>query len=71
MVSGVTDWGMYVELIESKCEGMVRYDKLYKVDTENYIVYTKTGESIRLGDNVKVLVKSVDLERRQIDFEIF
>jgi hypothetical protein len=28
---------------ESKCEGMVRYDKLYKVDTENYIVYTKTG----------------------------
>jgi ribonuclease R len=43
MVSGVTDWGMYVEPIESKCEGMVRYDKLYKVDTENYIVYTKTG----------------------------
>jgi ribonuclease R len=71
MVSGVTDWGMYVELIESKCEGMVRYEKLYKVDTENYIVYTKTGESIRLGDNVKVLVKSVDLERKQIDFEIF
>jgi hypothetical protein len=41
MVSGVTDWGMYVELIEN--EGMVRYDKLYKVDTENYIVYTKQG----------------------------
>lgn len=71
IVSGITDWGMYVELIESKCEGMVRYNNNYTVDTANYVVFDKMGGSIRLGDEVKVVVKSVDLDRKQIDFEIF
>lgn len=71
IVSGVTDWGMYIELIESKCEGMVRYNGNYKVDAENYVVFTKDGNQIRLGDEVKVTVKAVDLDRKQIDFEIF
>jgi ribonuclease R len=71
IVSGITDWGMYVELIESKCEGMVRYNNNYTVDTANYVVFNKMGGSIRLGDEVKVVVKSVDLDRKQIDFEIF
>jgi ribonuclease R len=71
IVSGVTDWGMYVELIESKCEGMVRYNGNHSVDTENYTVNLKSGGSIRLGDEVKVTVKSVDLDRKQIDFELF
>jgi len=71
IVSGVTEWGMYVELIESKCEGMVRYNNNYTVDADNYIVFPKMGGSIRLGDEVKVTVKAIDLDRKQIDFEIF
>jgi len=73
IVSGVTDWGMYVELIESKCEGMVRYQSLegkWSADTANYTITSENGEKIRLGDPLKVVVKSVDLERKQIDFTI-
>ena len=70
IVSGVTDWGMYVELVESKCEGMVRYTNNHKVDTENYTVNLKTGGQIRLGDEIKVIVKSINVERKQIDFEL-
>jgi ribonuclease R len=74
IVSGVSDWGMYVELTESKCEGMVRYQTLegkWSVDTNNYTITNELGDKIRLGDPVKVVVKSVDLERKQIDFTIF
>jgi len=73
IVSGVTDWGMYVELIESKCEGMVRYQSLegkWSADTANYTITSENGEKIRLGDPLKVVVKSVDLERKQIDFTL-
>ena len=73
IVSGVTDWGMYVELIESKCEGMVRYQSLegkWSVDINNYTITNVYGDKIRLGDPLKVVVKSVDLERKQIDFTI-
>jgi ribonuclease R len=73
IVSGVTDWGMYVELIESKCEGMVRYQSLegkWSTDTTNYTITNEMGEKIRLGDPLKVVVKSVDLERKQIDFTL-
>jgi ribonuclease R len=64
---------MYVELIESKCEGMVRYQSLegkWSADTANYTITSENGEKIRLGDSLKVVVKSVDLERKQIDFTI-
>ncbi len=71
VVSGVTEWGMYIEIIENKCEGMVRYNNNFTPDTQNYIVTTKLGEKIRLGDVVKVVVKGVDLDRKQIDFELF
>lgn len=74
IVSGVTDWGMYVELIESKCEGMVRYQSLegkWSADTTNYTITSEDGDKIRLGDALRVVVKSVDLERKQIDFTIF
>ena len=73
IVSGVTDWGMYVELIESKCEGMVRYQSLegkWSADTTNYTISNEMGDKIRLGDPLKVVVKSVDLERKQIDFTL-
>ncbi len=72
IVSGVTDWGLYVELIDSKCEGMIRYSKLegdWFVDTNNYLI--KNGEYvIRLGDNLRVTICSVDLEKKQIDFSL-
>ena len=74
IISGVTDWGMYVELTDSKCEGMIRYQTLegkWSVDTNNYTITNEMGDKIRLGDPIKVVVRSVDLEKKQIDFSLF
>ena len=71
IVSGVTEWGMYIEIIENRCEGMVKYNNNYTHDIQNYTVTTKLGVKIRLGDIVKVIVRAVDAERKQIDFELF
>ena len=73
IVSGVTDWGIYVELTESKCEGMIRYNTIgkVKVDLEHYTISDEMGNKIRLGDPLKVIVSSVDLEKKQIDFNLF
>lgn len=71
IISGITDWGIYVEIIENKCEGMIRYNNNYKVDAENYVVYPKSGGApIRLGDTVQIIVKGVDLDKKQIYFDI-
>lgn len=70
IISGVTDWGLYVELVENKCEGMIRYntlDGVWSVDTKLHKI-TNGTDTIRLGDAVNVMVKSVDIERKQIDF---
>jgi ribonuclease R len=73
IVSGVTDWGIYVELIESKCEGMIRYNSIgkVKVDLEHFTITDEIGNKIRLGDPIKVIVSGVDLEKKQIDFSPF
>jgi ribonuclease R len=73
IVSGVTDWGIYVELIESKCEGMIRYNTIgkVKVDLDHFAITDEMGNKIRLGDPLKVIVSSVDLEKKQIDFTLF
>jgi ribonuclease R len=73
IVSGVTDWGMFVELVDSKCEGLIRYQSLknIKVDVDNFTVTDEFGNKIRLGDPLKVVVSSVDLEKKQIDFALF
>ena len=71
IVSGVTDWGLYVELIDNKCEGMIRYQSLegnWSVDTSSYTIQDDSGKTIRLGDRLMVVVKDVDLEKKQIDF---
>jgi len=71
IVSSVTEWGLYVEITENKCEGMVRYATLsgiWNVDTAKYLISNDSGDVIRLGDVVTVVVKSVDLEKKQIDF---
>lgn len=73
IVSGVTSWGIYVELEESRTEGMVRLndmeDDYYEVDEENYcIVGRSTGNVIHLGDRVMIEVKEANLHTRTIDF---
>ena len=75
IISGVTEWGMYVELIENKCEGMIRLkdiaDDFYVLDEKNYcIVGQRKKKKYQLGDEVKVKVKRVDLSKRQIDFSL-
>ena len=75
IISGVTEWGMYVELIENKCEGMIRLrdiaDDFYVLDEKNYcIIGQRKKKKYQLGDEVKVKVKKVDLSKRQIDFSL-
>lgn len=72
LISGVTEWGIYIEIIETKCEGMVRLadmnDDFYEFDEKNYrIVGRKTRKVFTLGDRVHVRVKKTDIDRRMID----
>lgn len=74
IVSSITDWGMYVELTESKCEGMIKYKNIgetWSVDTSKHTITDIYGNKIRLGDSIKVVVSNVDLERKKIDFHLF
>ena len=73
IISGLTEWGMYVEIIENKCEGMVRLrdlnDDFYVLDEKNYcIIGQRKKKKFQLGDEVTIKVKKVDLGKRQIDF---
>lgn len=75
LISGVSKWGVYVELDGNKCEGMVSLkdmqDDFYYLDEENYrVIGQRYGQEYRLGDPVKVLVKRVDLQKKQMDFEM-
>lgn len=75
LISGVTEWGMYVEIIENKCEGMIRLrdisDDFYVLDEKNYcIIGQRKKKKYQLGDEVKISVKKVDLSKRQIDFTL-
>jgi len=72
-ISGVSKWGIYVEIIENKCEGMVSIrdmgDDVYFIDEENYTVIGRySSKKYRLGDKVKIKVKKILLSRKQIDF---
>jgi ribonuclease R len=75
IISGVTEWGMYVEIQENKCEGMIRLrdisDDFYTLDEKNYcIIGQKKKRTYQLGDEVRIKVKRVDLGKRQIDFSL-
>jgi ribonuclease R len=75
IITGVTEWGMYVEIEENKCEGMVRLreisDDFYVLDEKNYcIVGQRKKKKYQLGDEVTIKVKKVDLAKRQIDFSL-
>ncbi|MCK9612418.1 MAG: ribonuclease R [Bacteroidales bacterium] len=72
-ISGISKWGIYVEIIENKCEGMVSIrdmdDDVYFIDEENYVVIGRySGRRYRLGDKVKIKVKKILLSKKQIDF---
>ncbi|MEO1052987.1 MAG: ribonuclease R [Bacteroidota bacterium] len=72
IISGVTEWGIYVEIVETKCEGMVRMvdldDDYYEFDEDNYRVIGRRNKKMyTLGDKVHVSVKSTDIDRRTID----
>jgi len=73
IISGITEWGIYVEEIETKCEGLVRVrdmeDDFYVFNEKKLeLVGQKKKKRYRLGDSVKIKVKNVDLERKTIDY---
>ena len=75
VISGVTEWGIYVEIIENKCEGMVRIRDIkgdyYIFDEKEYaVVGERTKKRYQLGDEVIVMVKNTDLEKRHLDFSL-
>lgn len=73
VISGVTEWGIYVEIIENKCEGMCRIreikDDYYTFDEKQYALVGEISKSLlQLGDEVYVKVKNADLVKKQLDF---
>ena len=75
VISGVTEWGIYVEIISNKCEGMIRLrdmnDDHYVFDQDEYAVVGQTSKKVyQLGDEVYVKVKSADLVKRHLDFTL-
>src|SRR5688572_983603 len=72
LISGVTEWGIYVEIIETKCEGMVRMsdmtDDFYEFDEKNYHLVGRRNKKVyTLGDKIEVRVKKTDIDKRLID----
>ncbi len=73
VISGVTEWGVYVEIISNKCEGMVRVQDLkddhYTFDKDEFaIIGSKSKNVYQLGDEVYVKVKNADLVKKHLDF---
>jgi hypothetical protein len=75
VITGLADWGIYVELDENKCEGLVPCrdleDDYYEYDEKTFsLVGRHTGRRFRLGDQLEVTVAQADLARRQLDFAL-
>jgi len=75
VISGVKEWGIYVELDENKCEGMVPMfeltDDFYEFDEKNYcIIGRRTHNKYQLGDPIDIEIARANLERKQLDFRI-
>jgi ribonuclease R len=75
VISGVTEWGIYVEIIENQCEGMVNIrelgDDFYEYDEENYCIRGRlTGKVYTLGDRVTIEVVKADLQKKQLDYRL-
>lgn len=75
IVSGLTAWGVYVELVENKCEGLIPMRELpgdaFHFDQDRYeVIGYRTRRRIRLGDHLQVRIKAVDMERRTVDMAL-
>lgn len=75
VISGVTEWGLYVEINENKCEGMLPIrdldDDYYEFDEKSYcLVGRRNHKSYRLGDQIKIQVVRANMERKQLDFAL-
>ncbi len=73
VISGVTEWGIYVEITSNKCEGMVALrdmdDDFYTYDEKNYcIIGRQSRRKYQLGDEVQIMVSRANLEKKQLDF---
>lgn len=73
IITGVTEWGVFVELTETKCEGMIRMrdfkDDYYRFDERSHSIEgERNGKVFQLGDAIMVRLKGVDTEKKQIDF---
>lgn len=75
VISGITEWGIYVEINENKCEGMIPIreldDDFYELDEKNYrLIGRRTKREFRLGQGLKIEVMRANLERKQLDFAL-
>lgn len=75
IISGVTDWGIYAEIEENLCEGMISMrdmtDDSYVLDADNYcVIGSTTGKKYQMGDEVFIKIKNADLSKKQLDFVI-
>lgn len=75
VISGVTEWGMYVEDALTKCEGMIKLrdltDDYYNLDQKKYaIVGSKNGKRFSLGDKIKYKVVAADIDRKALDYSL-
>lgn len=75
VITGVTEWGMYVEISENLCEGMIRSkdmsDDIYVFDADNYCYIGRRRRTIyQLGDKVRIKVKRTDILKKQVDFSL-
>ncbi len=75
VISGVTEWGLYVEINENKCEGMVPMrdldDDFYEYDEKNYcLIGRRTHKKYSLGDPIRIQVARANLEKKQLDFAL-
>ncbi|MDH6354166.1 ribonuclease R [Dysgonomonas sp. PH5-45] len=75
VISGITEWGIYAEIEENKCEGMIPMreldDDFYEFDEKNYCLRgRRSGREYRLGDELEIKVTRANLDRKQLDFTI-
>ncbi len=75
IISSVTEHGVFVEIIENGCDGLVGKEALHSanlhIDQENYCINNfNNGESYRLGDEVTIKVAKVNMTKKQVDFKI-
>ena len=75
VISGVTEWGIYVEIKENMCEGMIPIreldDDFYELDEKNYrLIGRRTKREYRLGQELQITVARANLERKQLDFAL-